>query len=265
MWDKLKGVAILILVVVAPMTGCGLVHVTEKTLMPETPHAKTNLVQMIQTRPIPETDVPRSKMAWVRSPEANGESAASATRVDIAPSNGSLWKENDSRSFFFLDAKAGFVGDIVTVRVIENASGSKGAKTSTARTSSIAASTASLFGLPSDHLAKAGIGSDFTNSFDGDGSTSRSGSLTADVTAIVTKVYPNGNMEIAGRREVTINNEKEYLSISGIIRPEDIGPGNTVLSTVIADAKIEYSGLGVINDKQRPGWLMRLIDFIWPF
>ncbi len=239
--DRSKGGALSILILMSFMTGCGLVHVTKKQPEP-----------LVASKPAPIS----ASTEIVQAPGA-GENGV--------PNNGSLWVEGDSRSFFFLDAKAGFVGDIVTVRVIENASGSKGAKTATARTSSVSASTTSLFGLPSDQLAKAAIGSDLTNSFDGDGSTSRSGSLTADVTAIVTKVFPNGNMEIAGRREVTINNEKEYLSISGIIRPEDIGPGNTVLSTVIADAKIEYSGLGVINDKQRPGWLMRLIDFVWPF
>ncbi len=178
---------------------------------------------------------------------------------------GSLWNEGQSRHFFFQDAKASHVGDIVTVRVVENASGSKAAGTSTDRTSTIGTSTASFFGTPSNTLGNLGASADFSNSFEGDGSTSRSGNLTADVTAIVTAVYPNGNMLIEGEREVLINNEKEYLAVSGIIRPEDVQQGNTVISTVIADAKIEYSGSGVVSDKQRPGWFVRILDFIWPF
>ncbi len=178
---------------------------------------------------------------------------------------GSLWNDAQSRSYFFQDAKASHVGDIVTVRVVENASGSKVAGTSTDRTSSLGASAASLFGVPGNTLSNLGASGSFSNSFEGDGSTSRSGSLTADVTAIVTAVYPNGNMMIEGEREVLINNEKEYLAVSGVIRPEDVQQGNTVISTVIADAKIEYSGSGVVSDKQRPGWLVRILDFIWPF
>ena len=178
---------------------------------------------------------------------------------------GSLWDESQSRSFFFQDAKASHVGDIVTVRVLENASGSKTAGTSTKRASNISASATPFFGLPANTLSNLSAAGDFSNGFDGDGTTSRKGSLTADVTAIVTAVYPNGNMMIEGEREVLINNEKEYLAVSGIIRPEDVQQGNTVLSTVIADAKIEYSGSGVVSDKQRPGWFGRILDFIWPF
>lgn len=178
---------------------------------------------------------------------------------------GSLWTGNQSRSFFFQDAKASRVGDIVTVRVVENARGSKAAGTSTDRTSGLSISTAALFGTPSNTLGNLGASADFTDSFSGDGTTTRSGSLTADVTAIVTAIFPNGNMMIEGEREVLINNEKEYLAVSGVIRPEDIQQGNTILSTVIADAKIEYSGTGVVSDKQSPGWLMRILDFIWPF
>ncbi len=178
---------------------------------------------------------------------------------------GSLWNENQSRNFFFKDAKASHVGDIVTVRVVENASGSKAAGTSTSRTSNLSASATPFFGLPANTLTNLGATGDFQNSFDGDGTTTRSGSLTADVTAIVVAVYPNGNMMIEGEREVLINNEKEFLSVSGIVRPEDVLQGNTVFSTVIADAKIEYSGTGVVSDKQRPGWFVRILDFIWPF
>lgn len=178
---------------------------------------------------------------------------------------GSLWYGDQSRSYFFQDAKAGFIGDIVTVKIVENAKGSKDAKTQTGRSSNLSTSTTSFFGTPANTLAGLGAGTTFSNEFDGDGATSRSGSLTAEVTAVVTAVYPNGNLAIKGRREVLINHEKEYISVKGIIRPEDVGPGNTVLSNVIADAKIEYSGLGAISDKQRPGWLMRIVDMIWPF
>ncbi|MFQ5596605.1 MAG: flagellar basal body L-ring protein FlgH [Nitrospiria bacterium] len=233
---------LLVLLALPLINACGMIHVTDRS-------------------GVSSVDASR------KGPQSVKISIVSPNRISKQKSHstGSLWKADQSRNFFFQDAKAGFVGDIVTVRIVENAKGSKDAKTKTARSSSLSASTPSFFGTPANTLANLEAGTEFSNAFDGDGSTSRSGSLTADVTAVVSAVYPNGNMQIKGEREVSINNEKEYLSVSGVIRPEDIGPGNTVLSTVIADAKIEYSGSGAIDDKQRPGWLMRIIDFIWPF
>jgi flagellar L-ring protein precursor FlgH len=78
-------------------------------------------------------------------------------------------------------------------------------------------------------------------------------------------VFPNGNLYIEGKKDVIINNERQYIMISGIIRPEDIAPGNSITSDLIANARIEYSGKGVLADKQRPGWLGRVIDIAWPF
>jgi len=75
---------------------------------------------------------------------------------------------------------------------------------------------------------------------------------------------PNGNLEIVGTREVTVNSEEQTIALSGIIRPRDISPDNIILSTYISDAKIAYSGSGIINDRQRPGWMARILDWVWP-
>jgi flagellar L-ring protein precursor FlgH len=76
---------------------------------------------------------------------------------------------------------------------------------------------------------------------------------------------PGGNIKIRGSREVEINNEKQILTLSGVIRTKDISPDNTVLSNYISDAQISYSGLGVVNDRQRPGWMANILNKIWPF
>ena len=76
---------------------------------------------------------------------------------------------------------------------------------------------------------------------------------------------PNGNLAIWGSRQVQVNNENQYIHIQGVIRPEDISANNVVLSTFVADAKIELSGQGVVSDKQRTGWLTRILDYVWPF
>lgn len=185
--------------------------------------------------------------------------------AELHQSEGSLWTADQSRTFFFQDTKASHIGDIVTVRVVENAKGTKDAQTQSGRTSTLSAGTNALLGLPASRTQRLGADANFSDAFDGSGSTSRSGTLTADLTAVVTAVFPNGNLAIEGKREVLINSEKELISLSGIIRPEDIGAKNTILSTYISDAKIEYSGSGVLNDKQRPGWLMRILDWVWPF
>jgi flagellar L-ring protein precursor FlgH len=104
-----------------------------------------------------------------------------------------------------------------------------------------------------------------SNSFKGSGATKRSGNLAASITARVTRVLPNGNLEILGKREITVNNEKQYIALTGIIRPRDISSNNVVLSTYISDAKIVYTGTGVVNDRQNPGWLARVLDTVWPF
>ena len=97
------------------------------------------------------------------------------------------------------------------------------------------------------------------------GTTSRKESMTAQMSARVVSVLPNGDLVIRGSREIKVNYEKQYMLLQGIVRPSDISADNTVLSSYIADARIEYIGKGVVSDKQRPGWLSRILDKIWPF
>ncbi|GIX47077.1 MAG: hypothetical protein KatS3mg131_1288 [Candidatus Tectimicrobiota bacterium] len=111
----------------------------------------------------------------------------------------------------------------------------------------------------------AAVEASLENTFDGKGSTERKNSVTATLTAVVREVFPNGNLYIEGTKEVIINNERQYLILSGVIRPEDIRPDNSITSDQIADVRIVYSGSGVVSDKQRPGWLGRLLDVVWPF
>jgi flagellar L-ring protein precursor FlgH len=181
-----------------------------------------------------------------------------------APSEGSLWPSNVSFSLF-ADLKARNIGDIVTINIVESASASKNATTSTARNSDIEASWSGVL----SKLSGDWLGSDqkaaFATSFDGKGETTRKSSLNAYITAQVVQVLPNGNLAIQGSRQVQVNNENQFINIQGVVRSEDISSNNIVLSTFIADAKIELSGRGVISDKQRVGWLTRILDWVWPF
>ena len=183
---------------------------------------------------------------------------------------GSLW--TTGRGSLFVDNRASTVGDIVTVIIREQASASKEATTSTGRSTSASADITSLFGLESNianlnsnidpaNLISAG----YTNDFKGRGTTTREEDLTATITTQVIEVLPNGNMRISGSKSVMVNHEKQLINLSGIIRQQDITPKNEIDSRYILDANIMYSGKGVIDDKQRPGWFIRLYAVLSPF
>lgn len=186
--------------------------------------------------------------------------------VTEAPrATGSLWAVAGGESFLFQDNRAKHVGDIVKVRIVESAQGSQNASSQSARDSSIGTSLSSAFDLPTSALGKFGLTGSYKDEFDGSGRISRKGSLNATMTAMVMEVLPGGNLRIQGSREVSINNERETISLSGVIRLVDIDHTNTVMSTVIADAQIDYSGYGAVTGKMSPGWGMRLVRLVWPF
>jgi len=184
---------------------------------------------------------------------------------------GSLWP--GEQHSLYADHKARTVGDIVTITISEKASASKQASTSTDRTSSMSAGITSLFGIensswlannPNIDLANL-VEADFANKFEGSGTTVRKEDLIASLTAQVIDVYANGNLKIRGGKEVQVNNEVQIIYMTGIVRPVDILANNTVDSKHVLNAKISYTGKGVISDKQKPGWLMRALDNVWPF
>ena len=154
--------------------------------------------------------------------------------------------------------------------ISESASASKQASTGTSRSSTLSAGMPNLLGLEKApikswmDLANL-INANFSTKFDGSGSTSRQETLTATISTKVVDVLPNGNMMIEGRRSVKVNNEDQIIVLTGTVRSRDVSSDNTVSSALVADARINYSGKGVISDRQKPGWLMNVIDTIWPF
>lgn len=193
----------------------------------------------------------------------------------VEPEEGSLWSEAKAVSLY-PDRRARKVGDIVNVRIVEDPEAELNANTSLSRKSSIDASKLKFLGYMqwladrnrrlaqnpgTDDLVLA----DIKTKFDGNGSSDRNGYVKAYVPAVVEKVFPNGNLYINGRRKITVNNETQFISISGVIRAYDIDQFNEISSTYVASANITYSGSGSISDKQKPGWLTRGLDYVWPF
>ena len=190
---------------------------------------------------------------------------------------GSLWSETEGVTFFS-DSRARQVGDIVIVRIVEDPEAKLNANTSTSRTSGIDASKLEVLsvlknlsaknkwlGLPATPATEDLMLASLGMKFDGKGSSDRDGHVKAYVSAVVVKVFPNGNLLVNGKREIRVNNETEYITLSGIIRVGDISPSNEISSAYVADAMIAYSGTGPVGDKQKPGWLMGAIDYVWPF
>jgi flagellar L-ring protein precursor FlgH len=220
-------------------------------------------------------------------PVAEKTTVRQEMQIKVAPMpqpefQGSLYAAGSIFNDFFIDTKARKVGDIVTVKISESSKATNSADTKTGRTSSLEAGIETLFGtedwyrdkvldnIPSalpkpDPFGNPSVKGSMSSDFDGSGSTSRSGDLSAFITCRVTQVLPNGNLHIVGSREVLVNHETQMIILSGVIRPRDIDDDNVILSTFISDAKIAYSGSGIVNDRQRPGWLANLLNSVWPF
>ncbi|HOI74224.1 MAG TPA: flagellar basal body L-ring protein FlgH [Syntrophales bacterium] len=195
-----------------------------------------------------------------------------ATPPPVPAEPGSIWPGANSYNMLFTDKKAGYVNDIVTIIVEESAAGVNKGTINTSRDGKTEMGVSALLGIESSILQRnanmgeaISVGGTSSNTMKGTGDTSRGGTLQARITARVIKVFENGNLYIEGRRMLTVNAEDQYLVLSGIIRPEDITSDNTISSRYIADAKIVYTGRGVVDEKMRPGWLSRALDYVWPF
>lgn len=190
----------------------------------------------------------------------------------------SLWSDNGN---LFEDRKARRLNDLVTINVVESLSGSGKADTDTSRESTLDFELSNFLGMNKDfnlhnvfglkdlfkepNVFEPSISTSSKSKHKGAGDTNREGTLIATVTAKVIEVMPNGNLVLEGRKELTINDEKQILVLSGMVRPDDISSDNTIVSSKIADAQVYYVGDGVIQEKQSPGWMVRTLDYIWPF
>lgn len=153
------------------------------------------------------------------------------------------------------DRRAGAIGDIVTVLVYEQSSASQTADTSTRASFSVNGSVSTLYA--GNNRAQVGAGDDYG----GRGQIQRSGRLLAQLSAAVVDVLPNGDLVVAGEQRIDVNGEKTGIRLNGRVRAIDIGPGNTVLSTRLADARIDYTGDGFVTDRTKPGLIPRF--FAW--
>ena len=187
-------------------------------------------------------------------------SARAAAETAVTPD--SLWMAGLSG-----DLRARRKNDLVTIQVVEFVSAQGSADSSLDKESSASASVGSLFGAESklpgwlDPTNLASLGAN--TSFQGGGSTTRAGSLTAVLTARVADVLPNGDLALEGVREIDINGDRQIIVVTGVVRAADIGAGNVVPSAKVGQMRIRYFGRGLIKDNLQPGWLVRVLNKIF--
>jgi flagellar L-ring protein precursor FlgH len=161
----------------------------------------------------------------------------------------------------YADRRAQRVGDILTVEIVETATAQSNAQTALTSENKNKVDGGGSGAL--DFIPLFGLDANQKSEQKGDGRTSRQGVLRARLTAKVIEVLPNGNLKIEGQRTVNINGEKQITILTGVVRPEDISPENTVPSYLIAEAQISYRGKGMVQDAQAPGYLSRFIHWIF--
>jgi flagellar L-ring protein FlgH len=163
------------------------------------------------------------------------------------------------------DQRALTVGDLVTIQIVENSSAEQNTSSQMQKEANVAANAGLGTWNKSTAMPMQGWGAGAQEHMAGGGSSARSGKLVAVVSARVVNVLHNGNLYIEGRKTIQVNDEKQHIFISGIIRPKDVGPSNTVVSSNISDAQIRYEGRGPLTEKSRAGVFTRLLDWLGLF
>jgi flagellar L-ring protein precursor FlgH len=161
----------------------------------------------------------------------------------------------------YSDSRAHDVGDILTITIAENTSAQSTANTKTSADDSVSAFGGT--GLFDRLFHSLSLSANQSRSGNGTGQTTRSGTLVTTLSVVVIEVLPNGTMRVEGSRMVGINRETQKVVFSGLVRPEDVNPDNSVTSTHIASVEVRYDGKGIVGDTQRPGILSRIFKFLF--
>ena len=184
-------------------------------------------------------------------------------QVGTAPTNGSIYQATATRPLFE-DRRARLVGDTITVNLVENTSAQKASNASAERGSSISGGIDTISKLPLKNLAGLGVEAGADSDFSGSGAAAANNLFRGTITVTVTEVYPNGNLLVSGEKQIAINQGDEFIRFSGVVNPNYVTTSNTVQSTQVADARIEYKGSGYINESQVMGWLQRFFIMLLP-
>lgn len=160
------------------------------------------------------------------------------------------------------DRRARRVGDLVTVLLVERTQARKSSTADSARDSTTALTLPDAF--PFNRIPQGLTSGGMTQGFKGSGTAAQANQLSGELTVTVARVLPNGVLMIAGEKRLTLNRGEEQVQLTGMVRVDDLGPDNTVLSSRVADARIRYAGTGQVADQSKQGWLARFFTKVSP-
>jgi flagellar L-ring protein FlgH len=197
---------------------------------------------------------------YILEASARGEAA-------VAPSPGSTWSPVSRFADLATDLRAAHVDDMVTVLVVERASAVARGSVKTSRQSEVRSGVGAIAGPVRPGAALADLArADTAVSLQGEGATTRETVLSTTLAARVTHVLPNGYLVVEGTKNLQVNAERQLVTVRGMVRPADIGPGNVVLSDRLAQLEVRINGRGVVGDAiRRPFFLYRLLLGLLPF
>jgi flagellar L-ring protein precursor FlgH len=187
-----------------------------------------------------------------------------APRAQNLAANGSIYQPGASRTLFE-DRRARYVGDTMTIVIAETTSASTKSNTNVDRSTSVSASVPTVSGLPGKSLQGLSLSADSANTLAGKGDAAANNVFTGNIAVTVIEVLPNGNLLVSGEKQISIGHGTEYIRLSGVVNPYFISTANTINSTNVADARIEYKETGAISEAQVMGWLARFFMSALPF
>jgi flagellar L-ring protein precursor FlgH len=191
-------------------------------------------------------------------------SARPAPRLEAMGGNGSIYQAATGRPLFE-DRRARYVGDTITINITESTTASANSNTKLDKTNSSKAAVTAFSGLPGRGVLGLDLNGSSSNNFSGKGEAANKNVFSGNITVTVIDVMPNGNLLVSGEKQVAIGHEQEYVRISGVINPSFVDAFNTIASSRVADARIEYKSAGQISEGQIMGWMARFFLNVLPF
>lgn len=185
-------------------------------------------------------------------------------RNDVYATQGAIYNSGGSRPLFE-DRRARYIGDIITINIVENTTASKNSETKASRDSSVDASVPTIIGLPFKTLQGTTLAASNKSAFDGSGSNTSANAFRSTITCTVIEVLPNGNLLVSGEKAIGLKEGEEFVRFSGVVNPATISSTNTVQSTQVADARLEFKANGFVDTAQVMGWLGRFFLSVLPF
>lgn len=190
--------------------------------------------------------------------------ARPAPKPDFVQNAGAIFQPTGSARPLFEDRRARYVGDTLVINISERTQAAKKSASTADRTQDIEMGVPTIAGLPGKSLQGATLAAKSANAFSGKGASSADNNFTGTITVTVIEVLPNGNLLVSGEKQVAINQGNEFIRFSGIVNATQISGANTVQSTQVADARIEYRANGYIDEAQVMGWLARFFLTFMP-